>query len=207
MTLNFLIKPFKPQEDGSLPISRFWCHIFESKNIKRVLGINLALMIIAMSFFGSTSAAFNQEEAVLSTPQANVQTTTSFKIPVEGFITQNYSWYHPALDIAGNFDKPIYPIADGKVREVEYGRWGYGHKVVIDHEGGYASLYAHLGNVNVKAGDTVTKDTVIGNVGVTGWTTGPHLHIEVYSGDKTINPAEVLPAIPVRLDLAEVANK
>lgn len=201
MIIKTIIKPFQKDQWGSLRISRIARKFFESQNIKRVLGLNLVGAILIMSVFSPTSAAFNEQEAVINNPETNVSTVTAFRIPVEGFITQNYRWYHEGIDIAGNFEKPIYPIAQGKIREVEYGTWGYGHKVIIDHEGNYSSLYAHMGQINVKVGDEVTKDTVLGFVGITGWTTGPHLHLEIHKDEQAINPAEVLPEMTQNLSL------
>lgn len=202
MITQSITKLFQQDQYGSLRLSRMVRKVFESKNIKRILGLNLTCTILVMSIFSPTSAAFDQQEAVLDKPQASVKTETVFRIPVEGFVTQNYHFYHLGIDIAGNFQKPIFPIANGKIREIEYGSFGYGHKVIIDHDNGYSSLYAHMGDINVKAGDEVTKDTVLGFVGVTGWTTGPHLHLEIHKDEQPINPTEVLPDIGVRLDLA-----
>lgn len=189
-----LVSLFQPQKDGSLPVSRFFRELFESKSIRLVLGINLAVFTILMGYFSTPTVAFTQEEAVLARPQENiVRTETNFKQPASGFISQSYHWYHPAIDIINDLGTPIYPIAKGKVREVDYGYWGYGHKVIIDHQQNTWSLYAHLGEIKVKPGEEVNKDTLIGTLGLTGWTTGPHLHLEIWQDNHSLNPMAVLP--------------
>ena len=64
--------------------------------------------------------------------------------------------------------------------------------MLINHGSGFKSLYAHLGKIVVLPGDEVDKNTVIGTVGSTGWSTGSHLHLEVYENDRTFNPLTIL---------------
>lgn len=197
MTLPSLVKSFyilfKPQRGGSLPISRFFRKVFESKNLRLVLGVYLTVFTILIGFFSSPSVAFTAQEAVLARPKEEIHTETVFIKPVDGAISQGFHWYHQAIDIMADLDKPVYPIAKGVVREVELNAWGYGYKVVIDHENSFSSLYAHLGEIKVKAGDTVSKETVIAAIGLTGWTSGPHLHLEIWQDNLPIDPVSVLP--------------
>ena len=96
-----------------------------------------------------------------------------------------------------NRKKECYRLRPAVVRvvEVEMGKFGYGHFVVVEHEGNLSSLYAHLGNVMVKVNDEVSQETILGTVGLTGWTTGPHLHLEVYEQGKAFNPNLVVPLL------------
>lgn len=189
-----ILSLFKSYQDGSQPISRFFRRIFEYKRIKLALGINLAALIILMSGLSPSTNAFNQEEAVLSVLKNNViHTEISLKQPVSGNISQTYHWYHQAIDITADLKTPVKAIASGKVIEVGYDRWGYGNKVVIEHENNTQSLYAHLDEIRVKQGDEINQDSTIGTLGLTGWTTGPHLHLEIAYELKKINPQEVLP--------------
>ena len=80
----------------------------------------------------------------------------------------------------------------GKVVEADYVDDGYGNTVLIDHGQGITSRYAHLSQIEVKAGDSVTTDTEIGKVGVTGHSTGPHLHFEVRIDGVAQNPCSYI---------------
>jgi murein DD-endopeptidase MepM/ murein hydrolase activator NlpD len=79
-------------------------------------------------------------------------------------------------------------MAEGTIIEVEEMIVGYGHFVRIAHKGTVSSLYAHRDQVSVKPGQKVERGQTIGTVGLTGWSTGPHLHFEVHSGEKSVNP-------------------
>lgn len=92
---------------------------------------------------------------------------------------------HAGVDIAANTGTPIYAIASGTVSVVSHSNYGYGNKVIIHHNVRgkvYTSLYGHMSRTNVKEGDVVTKDTVIGYVGSTGNSEGPHLHLNLCEG-------------------------
>jgi murein DD-endopeptidase MepM/ murein hydrolase activator NlpD len=98
---------------------------------------------------------------------------------------------HLGVDLRASKGTPIYAIADGKVI---YSGWmgGYGKVVKINHGGGYISLYAHQSRLKVKKGQYVKRGGLIGFVGSTGRSTGPHLHLGVYKNGKAINPFNVL---------------
>lgn len=113
--------------------------------------------------------------------------------PAGGLITQYYVWYHPGVDIA-NRAAPGIAASDGGV--VMVAGWpdgmGYGNRVVIDHGNGYSSLYAHLSNVYVSAGETVSRGQLIGQMGSTGRSTGTHLHLEIHYKGVALNPLAIL---------------
>jgi len=98
---------------------------------------------------------------------------------------------HLGIDYRGRVGTPIYAIADGKVI---YAGWmrGYGKVVKIAHGSGVVSLYAHQSKILVKNGQKVKAKEVIGKVGSTGRSTGPHLHLGVYKNGKPINPNSYL---------------
>jgi murein DD-endopeptidase MepM/ murein hydrolase activator NlpD len=83
---------------------------------------------------------------------------------------------------------PVSVIQPGVVANSGFVRNGYGNQVKVDHPGGISSFYAHLNSVNVKPGQQITPGTVIGTVGSTGQSTGPHLHFEVDVNGKTTDP-------------------
>lgn len=109
--------------------------------------------------------------------------------PVAGTITQHFNERtHHGLDIDAPEGTPVRAAADGTVVNLHPGQSGYGWFLVIDHGNGLKTLYAHLGGFNVKAGDTVRRGQQIGVVGMTGLTTGPHLHFEVTVNGRLVNP-------------------
>lgn len=115
-----------------------------------------------------------------------------FQWPINGYISQSFWFYHPAIDIPNPYGAGVKPIAEGVV---VYSGWegGYGYTVVIKHKAGFSSRYAHLSQVSVKRGARVNKKTTIGTVGATGFATGSHLHLEVYNDGKVVNPQNYLP--------------
>lgn len=99
--------------------------------------------------------------------------------------------FHPGIDFKGEFGDEVRASADGFVRSADwYG--GYGNAVVIEHECGLTSLYGHLSRTNVIAGQFVKAGDVIGYLGSTGRSTGPHLHYEIRKDGSDINPSEFL---------------
>lgn len=94
---------------------------------------------------------------------------------------------HNGLDFAAHVGTPIYATGDGKVKSA--GRHGgYGNVVVISHGYGYETLYAHMSKFKVRRGQKVKRGDVIGYVGNTGLSTGPHLHYEIHKDGKEIDP-------------------
>lgn len=99
--------------------------------------------------------------------------------------------FHKGLDIKGETGDPVKCTASGTVTMAEYDG-GYGKAVLIDHHNGLTSKFAHLSGFNVKAGDKVNAGDVIGFVGSTGRSTGPHLHYEIKYKEEFLNPQEFL---------------
>lgn len=96
---------------------------------------------------------------------------------------------HTGIDIgAGAGDNAL--AADGGTVTMAGWNGGYGNCVMIDHGNGYKTLYAHLSSISVAKGTVVDKGMVVGHVGSTGVSTGPHLHFEVWSGESRIDPEQ-----------------
>lgn len=91
---------------------------------------------------------------------------------------------------------PIHPINQGVVEEAGMDFFGLGKYVVIAHQKGFKSKYAHLGKIYVKVGQEITTENILGEVGLTGRTSGPHTHLEVTYNGKYIDPQTILPDIP-----------
>lgn len=95
---------------------------------------------------------------------------------------------HEGIDIGAEHGSSVHAYGNGRV--VRAGTMsGYGNVVDIDHQNGYVTRYAHLSSINVSVGSSVSENDVIGRVGSTGRSTGPHLHFEVIQGGEQINPA------------------
>ena len=116
-----------------------------------------------------------------------------FKYPVDGHLTQGYRAYHPAFDIATAYGTPIKPLGTGKVEFAGSVPDGKGNIVIVDHGDNLKSLYAHMGNINVAVGNEVNPEMTLGTVGMTGHTTGPHVHLEIYDKGVAVNPGSILP--------------
>lgn len=116
--------------------------------------------------------------------------------PTQGVISQYFSWYHPAIDIAAPIGTPIVASENGQVINTYPTGWnsGYGTNVRIRGATGNVTLYAHMMEVDVTPGQIVSAGkTLVGRIGITGKTTGPHLHFEIRgeSGSR-IDPMEML---------------
>jgi murein DD-endopeptidase MepM/ murein hydrolase activator NlpD len=95
---------------------------------------------------------------------------------------------HYGMDFTGPLGTEIYATGDGKVVKAEFNHYGYGKEVVIDHGFGYKTIYAHLRKILVEPGQKVKRGQVIGTLGNTGRSTGPHLHYEVRKNNRPVNP-------------------
>jgi murein DD-endopeptidase MepM/ murein hydrolase activator NlpD len=96
--------------------------------------------------------------------------------------------FHAGLDFAAAIGTPIYATADGVVKEAGYNAGGYGNNVVINHGYGYETLYGHMYRIKVRTGEKVKRGEVIGYVGSTGKSTGPHCHYEVHKNGQPVDP-------------------
>jgi len=120
-----------------------------------------------------------------------------FELPIRGRVTSDFGkkryvngrfWgQHGGIDLAGKAGTPVKAPAAGKVALVEK-LWMRGNTIVIDHGLGLFTMYNHLSRFAVKKGDAVTAGQVIGNVGSSGLSSGPHLHFEVRVGTVSVNP-------------------
>ena len=124
----------------------------------------------------------------------DVGSTTSWGWPTDSgwTLSSGYVWrtnpvtgsreLHGGLDISGTgYGSNVYATNNGRVKEAGY-HYSYGNHVIIDHNNGYLTLYAHMSRINVKVGQVVARGDVIGFVGMTGVATGPHVHYEIWKG-------------------------
>jgi len=193
---SYLRKIAKDRRFSGNSLSKVFRRIFEAKKIRQIFGINLLAIAVTAGTTSPSISAFstNEAEIINISPQV-IQLTTqnSVRWPVESVkITQEYRRFHQAIDLAEPLGSPVYPLTEGKIESISRQRFGYGNHIIIDHGSGFKSLYAHLSKIVVKEGQEVDKNTVIGLVGSTGWSTGPHLHLEVYDNGQPFNPLTIL---------------
>lgn len=118
--------------------------------------------------------------------------------PVQGVITlefaksSSYQVFHTGIDIANSLGTPISPLMQGKVIYAGEIFWGYGKHIIIDHGDNITSLYGHLDKIYVFEGQEVKIGDEIGKMGTTGWSTGPHLHLETRVYGIPVNPRTFL---------------
>ena len=113
-------------------------------------------------------------------------------------ITSDFGWrthpiyktqqFHPGMDFASEQGTPIYSTGDGLIERADNMAQGYGNHVVINHGFGYQTLYGHMSKIAVHANQKINRGQLIGYVGSTGLSTGPHLHYEVIKNGEKVNP-------------------
>jgi murein DD-endopeptidase MepM/ murein hydrolase activator NlpD len=124
---------------------------------------------------------------------SNARGTGAFVWPVSGTITQSYWWGHRAIDIGAPTGSAVLASDGGYVAFVGWTDIGYGYLIILDHANGYSTYYGHLSQMYVMLGQQISRGQVIGAVGSTGNSTGPHLHLEIRYGGTEQNPLVYLP--------------
>jgi murein DD-endopeptidase MepM/ murein hydrolase activator NlpD len=127
--------------------------------------------------------------AVGKAPRGAARGTSVFMWPTSGCIYQVFWRAHGALDLDNVIGTPIYAADSGYVAAAGGGwNYGYGNMVLLDHSNGYLTRYGHLNVIMVVAGQSVKKGQLIGRMGTTGNSTGPHLHFEVIRNGALVDP-------------------
>jgi murein DD-endopeptidase MepM/ murein hydrolase activator NlpD len=192
-------------------LSRLIRPLLEKKALRTILGFHLATAMLIVPAMSQTSLELvtanldhpSLSDAVnLDTANATVTTETRpYIYPVSRirFLGQNFHTGHPGWDLDAYVSDPVLAFSAGKVVKIESTFFGYGKHVEIDHGGGLTSLYAHLKTVTVQVNQNVTAGDEIGEVGMTGWTTGPHVHFEIRDNGIAVNPVQFLPLPDTRL--------
>lgn len=135
--------------------------------------------------------------------------------PVPGRVTSNfgmrrhpilgYSRMHKGMDFRAGYGTPILAATDGRVSAAGWSG-GYGKQVRIKHSGGLMTSYSHMSRIVAKVGSSVKQGQLIGYVGSTGLSTGPHLHYELYKNGRAVNPATVKFTTRAQLSGGELAQ-
>lgn len=135
-------------------------------------------------------------------------------MPVVGRITSNfgarrhpilgYTRMHGGVDFGAPYGAPIYAVGDATVTFAGWGG-GHGNHIKLDHGGGFGTGYSHMSRMAVSAGSRVRAGQIIGYVGSTGLSTGPHLHYELYKNGQKVNPMSVRFTVSNQVDARELA--
>jgi len=156
---------------------------------------NLTLRIAYQdkSFNEITSFIKNKELLLASTPAIQPVSNKDLKRVASGFgyrIDPVYKTvkFHAGLDFTAPQGTPIYATANGVVRTAGNLGNGFGNHVVINHGYGYETLYGHMFRIKVRSGERIKRGEIIGWVGNTGKSTGPHCHYEVHKNGRTLDP-------------------
>jgi murein DD-endopeptidase MepM/ murein hydrolase activator NlpD len=185
-----------PGRPGSHPLSKIFKKTFEGKRVKRFVGVGLLIGLMFSGLLANIVAANEGlvvDETIVYTPPTAVVTQTTLVKPVEGVLAQSFSGFHRGVDILAPFGAQVNSIAGGQVIEASFNRLGWGNTIVVEHADGLQSRYAHLNEVLVITGDHVAQGQGLGTIGLTGWTTGPHLHLEIYQNGRSVDPGAILP--------------
>ncbi len=186
----------RPGRPGSHPVSRFFRKAFESKKGRRIAGAAITLVLMFSGLLSNIAIAnesLTADNTFIVNPDSQIATKTSLNQPLSGVFAQGFNGLHKGIDILAPIGTEIKPINSGRIIEVSFGRIGWGNTVVVEHEQGLRSRYAHMREINVTEGQTVNKEISLGTVGMTGWTTGPHLHLETYQYGQAVDPRSILP--------------
>jgi hypothetical protein len=131
-----------------------------------------------------------------TTPSDGAVGTGTFTFPTVDHWLSGYDYTpdanHPAVDFGGSMGNAIYAADNGVVVYAGWNDWGYGNVTVIDHGNGFQTLYGHQSRILVACGQSVFKGSLIGNMGSTGNSSGPHLHFEMWDSGAHVNPHNYL---------------
>lgn len=179
--------------------------------------LSLRMAYQTKSFTEITDMVKNKEKLLKAIPAIQPVSNKNLNRVASGFgyrVDPLYKDYrlHAGLDFAAPSGTPIYATADGVVQAAGFNTDGYGNKVVINHGYGYQTLYGHMVRVKAKAGQRVKRGEVIGYIGSTGKSTGPHCHYEVIKRGTKVDPVyyfynDLTPAQFDRILKAAATNK
>ena len=164
------------------------------ESTRRLDQVAKRLYIQSKSFDDVIEMAKNKEELLAAIPAIQPVANKDLKRLASGYGYRIDPIYkvrkmHWGMDFSSPTGTDIVATGDGRVQKVVNSRGGYGKHLIIDHGFGYQTLYAHLSNTEVRRGQKVKRGDVIGKVGNTGKSTGPHLHYEVIKDGRKVNPA------------------
>ena len=154
--------------------------------------LNRQLYIQSKSFDEVVDLCKNHDEMLKCIPAIQPISNKDLRQTASGYGTRidpiyGTTKFHAGMDFSAHPGTDVYATGDGTVVKVGW-ETGYGNTIEIDHGFGYLTRYAHLQGFNTKVGKKVVRGEIIGKVGSTGKSTGPHLHYEVYVKGQVVNP-------------------
>lgn len=162
------------------------------ESTKKLDQVSKQLYIQSKSFDEVIKMARNKEVMLSCIPAVQPISNKDLKHEPSGYGMRmhpiyKYSKFHAGMDFTANIGTKIYATGDGVVATAEYGS-GYGNHVTINHGYGYQTLYGHMEKMAVQVGKKVKRGELIGYVGNTGLSAGPHVHYEVHKNGNPVNP-------------------
>jgi murein DD-endopeptidase MepM/ murein hydrolase activator NlpD len=195
-----ILKLKRKFRSGNL-VSRILREVFEKRSIRSIVG---AQLLAGMVLFGPLSGLNTSHPTELAYPGIGVTdvvievsndpqietTSVLMQNPTAGFkgVSTKFQRGHAGIDLRAYLGSDVFPLTSGVVEKIVHSVSGYGRRVIVKHDDGFESLYAHMGLISVEEGETVTEETKLGEVGMTGFTTGPHIHLELYKDGVPVNP-------------------
>ena len=160
---------------------------------ERLDRITKQLYIQSKSFDEVVKMAKNKKQLLASIPAIMPLNNKDLKHQPSGYGWRTHpiyktSEFHPGMDFTAEQGTPIYATGDGTVEVADASAQGYGNHVVINHGYGYQTLYGHMSKIATQPGKQVKRGELIGYVGSTGMSTGPHVHYEVIKNGEKVNP-------------------
>ena len=196
--------PYEQRKAGFGGVNRYgYLEGYESSDLivntsERVDILTKELVIQSKSLDEIELLAKNKESLLASIPTIQPVNSSDLKRMASGYgyridpFTKRRTM-HFGMDFSAKTGTPVYATGDGKIMRADNRAVGFGNHVRIDHGFGYVSIYAHMSKIEVKRGYKVKRGDIIGYVGNTGISSGPHLHFEIWKGDKSIDPLIYFP--------------
>ncbi|MBI4675843.1 MAG: peptidoglycan DD-metalloendopeptidase family protein [Chloroflexi bacterium] len=186
-TVQTIAARFKAQPNDILN-DPFNQSIHDFKSSPPVLAIGAFIMVPG----GSKPIVIRQVQYSKTTPQGALKGTANFQWPTAACISQYFWARHPGLDLANSQGTAVVSADAGFVDFVGWDNSGYGNMILVNHGNNALTRYAHLSAFAVQAGQSVQKGQLIGRIGSTGRSTGPHLHFEIIVNGVHRNPVGIL---------------
>lgn len=164
-----------------------------TKTAKNIDQLTKAIFVQTTSFDSIVAYAENKDKLLKAIPAVQPVANEDLKRVASGYgmrldpFTKVPKMHH-GMDFTADIGTPIYATGDGKIIRADSKSSGFGRHIRIDHGYDYVTIYAHLNEYNVRVGQTVTRGEIIGYVGNSGRSRGPHLHYEVHHKGKKLNP-------------------